>query len=389
MVANQSLLDYGSSRTFFLKGVAPLAESSNVNFHFVLPSCQYPIHQRRIHVVNLMKKSVRFSTYPLFMYRLLRYTQKYLSLNPNCILHHFKSCYRGLNSFNVNALMGLLEGHPFVWGPAETPHPFLYDDFSLDFQTDSYFSKVEYNILASLNRLIFIRLSKRLFLDTAEKVDALVVTDQPSKMIYRKFIPERKIHVIPIGVDLEQFRFSELPKNYDVLFVGNLISRKNVHCLIRAFYEVQYVFPLARLHIVGDGNQKENLEFLTRQLGLEHKVTFHGKVTNQELSRLYSLCRLLCQPSQGEGACNVCLEAMATGRPVVSTDTPGSWMIRNGENGFLVPSGDIHALAERIMEIFADYELGIKMGLRGRQEAERNHDWSAIAMKYYRLYQSI
>ena len=64
-------------------------------------------------------------------------------------------------------------------------------------------------------------------------------------------------------------------------------------------------------------------------------------------------------------------------------------MVEDGKTGFLVPVGDVDLMAERILNLFSDYELTVQMGINARKKVEEEYDWSKIARKYYEVYQSL
>ena len=77
---------------------------------------------------------------------------------------------------------------------------------------------------------------------------------------------------------------------------------------------------------------------------------------------------------------------MASGRPVVSTDTNGSEMVEHNKTGFVVPTADSEAISDAILRIFDDNELTYKMGINARSVVEKEYDWNKIAKKYYEIY---
>ncbi|HUS17477.1 MAG TPA: glycosyltransferase, partial [Chloroflexia bacterium] len=151
-----------------------------------------------------------------------------------------------------------------------------------------------------------------------------------------------RVSAVGFGVDAARFRSpAAKPERFNVLFVGQLRPYKGVDVLLRAWRDV----PNADLHIVGSGHEGEQLQQLTRELGLD-SVHFHGPVPDAELTRFYAEAHVLVLPStrKAEAFGLVLLEGMAAGCVPVSSDLPG---VRDvvGNSGFTFPVGDATALA--------------------------------------------
>jgi glycosyltransferase involved in cell wall biosynthesis len=174
--------------------------------------------------------------------------------------------------------------------------------------------------------------------------------------------------------------------NHEILTTGAHLKRKGFEYLIMAMPSILKEYPDARLHILSDGPRRGYLEGLTRDFGLKSNVVFHGYLSVNELLSFYKNCRVFCHPSLSEGFCHTTLEAMASGRPVVSTDTNGSEMVEHNKTGFVVPTADSEAISDAILRIFDDNELTYKMGINARSTVENEYDWHKIAKKYYEIY---
>lgn len=166
---------------------------------------------------------------------------------------------------------------------------------------------------------------------------------------------------IPNGVDPETFHI--LPgatnKNF-LLTVGWLSPRKGMDILIKAFVVLKDEFPELGCKIVGSTKNQEFLNYLkdlAKKSGVEKRVEFLGRVTDEELVRLYNDCSVFVFPARDfnndfEGFPMVFYEANACGAPVVTTRGFGSeYAIKNGQNGFLTGSEDFLAVAQAIKKI--------------------------------------
>lgn len=134
-----------------------------------------------------------------------------------------------------------------------------------------------------------------------------------------------------------------------VLGVGRLTAAKDFSTLIRAFSLVRQE-RLARLMILGEGEERPKLEALIRELGLDNDVALPGFVENPY--KYFKGARVFVLSSRWEGFGNVLVEAMALGTPVVSTDCPSgpSEILEGGKWGRLVSVGDVEALARAIVK---------------------------------------
>ncbi|MBX9928158.1 MAG: glycosyltransferase family 4 protein [Gemmatimonadaceae bacterium] len=150
-----------------------------------------------------------------------------------------------------------------------------------------------------------------------------------------------------------------------VAYLGRLKKYKGVDTVIRAFAAVKH--PDAVLEIAGQGDHRPALERLVAQLDLGDRVRFLGFVTEAEklalLRRAWALA--LASPKEGWGLVNVEAEACAT--PVVASDSPGiRESVRHGETGFLVPHGDVPAMADALTRLAGDPALVARMGVQAR-----------------------
>lgn len=151
-----------------------------------------------------------------------------------------------------------------------------------------------------------------------------------------------------------------------LLFVGRMVSYKGLDVLLRAMVGVD-----ARAVLVGEGPLRAEWQQLAHGLGLGDRVAFPGEVSDQELVALYHACDLFVLPSvtRAEAFGMVQLEAMACGKPVVSTLLPSGvpWVNRDGETGLVVPPGDVFALRTALGSLLGDRDRRLAMGENGRR----------------------
>ena len=184
-------------------------------------------------------------------------------------------------------------------------------------------------------------------------------------------IPRAHIRVIYPGIDTAGYTPAPAARAPAPVFayLGRLKRYKGVELIIQAFARLGH--PEARLEIAGTGDHRPALERLAGSLDLAERVRFLGFVSEAEKVRLLRRVWALCftSPKEGWGITN--LEAAACGTPVVASRSPGlRESVRDGETGFLVPHGDVDALAAAMGRIAASAELVAALGSRGRVFAE-------------------
>jgi glycosyltransferase involved in cell wall biosynthesis len=126
-------------------------------------------------------------------------------------------------------------------------------------------------------------------------------------------------------------------------------------------------------------------------LGLTGRVTFAGRVPQDKLPAYYAASDAVVIPSRPPEAFGVSLaQGMAAGKPVIGSDIPGvRTLIREGEQGFLIPIGDQTALAKQILVLAGGPSLRAKMGAAGRERIIQNYTWKAAGAKLLNMYKEV
>jgi len=148
----------------------------------------------------------------------------------------------------------------------------------------------------------------------------------------------------------QRFHLEYLRKNTRVIVACGRLSRsKGFDILLKAFAEVKKQYGDVQLLILGDGEMKESLLKLSRILQIESSVSFCG--FREDRLEFFAHADVVVSASRWEGLPNVLIEALSRGVPVIATDCPGGTreIVANGVNGWLVPPGDVAALATRIV----------------------------------------
>jgi len=153
--------------------------------------------------------------------------------------------------------------------------------------------------------------------------------------------------------------------------------------LLEAMKRIREEVHDAHLYIIGKGPEEQNLRSLTEKLELSSVVTFLTRpIPNHEISALYAECDLYVQPSIVEPYGIAVLEAMACGKPVVGTRVGGMLdTVEDGETGFLVDSGNVKEMADRIM-VLKDRNKRTEMRIRAREWVVSKFDWMVVGKKY-------
>jgi glycosyltransferase involved in cell wall biosynthesis len=237
-----------------------------------------------------------------------------------------------------------------------------------------------------------IKLSSKTIIKNADSVFAL--TKNMKKVM--QAIYNREITVIPTGIDIEDYadrsRGIEKETGKIILFVGRLNQVKGVQYLLRAMKIVYEALPYARLILVGDGEERKNLEYLSDTLGIRDCVNFIGAIPFErtyEISDYMDKADVFVLPSLSEGLGTVILEAMASGLPVVATRVGGiPDILEDGVNGYLVEPGDFQDMAKKITLLLENQTLRHQLSEQNRKKAE-GYLWKNIVNHLERIYLEI
>lgn len=201
-----------------------------------------------------------------------------------------------------------------------------------------------------------------------------------------------KIHLIPNGVFLNEFRLSEEYRqqnknnNSYILYLGSLIKRKGVDVLIQAFHRISKDYPNVRLKIAGEGKEMDNLKTLASELGLSQNVEFLGIVRGENKTHLLRNALFLILPSRSEGLPVVILEAFASGIPVIASRVGGiPDIVEDGKNGFLVSPENANELTSKMLLLLEDKSLR-ELFAENAATTALSYDRSQITIRYLILY---
>lgn len=238
-------------------------------------------------------------------------------------------------------------------------------------------------------------------------VDRYVTNSQAVRQVVheREWVPCEKISVIYNGFAPQaQWRGGAAnteprPTAADrapvVGIVANLRPIKRIDVLVQAFALVCGRYPGARLMVVGgDGpslhgaSMREELERLASRLEIGDRLLFTGRVDDPApYIRQFSVA-VLC--SDSEGFSNAVIEYMHAGRAVVCTDTGGNpELVQDGRNGFLVPVGDVEALADRLLRLLSDSALASRLGEAARETVASAYSPTRMVSEHMACYDDV
>lgn len=171
-------------------------------------------------------------------------------------------------------------------------------------------------------------------------------------------------------------------------FTGRLVWYKGQQYLIAALQQVIKKYPHTRLLLVGEGKNRETLEQMVPGPGLSENILFLGNRT--DIPRVLRALDLFVSPSLRDGMPGAVMEAMAAGLPVIATDADGSKdLIRNYENGILVPVRNSNAIAEKIIELIENKTLAGRLGRNASETISKRFTVERMVSEYQRLYASL
>src|SRR5665647_2063693 len=197
-------------------------------------------------------------------------------------------------------------------------------------------------------------------------------------LIARGFDPDR-LEVVSNCIEMPLPR--EQSEQEYILFVGRLVATKGVPYILKAMKDVD-----SRLVICGDGPSRPSLERMTAKLGIENKVTFEGRVSEERKADLFAGCKMLVMPSLFESLGLAAAEAMSYGKPVIAS-TAGGLPGVVGDGGLVVPPRNSRQLAEAIRRLLDDDTLRHSLGVKAKERAAQ-YSWDLAVEKIENIYTS-
>jgi glycosyltransferase involved in cell wall biosynthesis len=237
------------------------------------------------------------------------------------------------------------------------------------------------------------------FLDSLflRRFDAVVaVSDAIAKSLHLSGIPESKIRTIDNGIDLPHFSHAratlveKINKGQRLVVgtVGRLVAQKGLEYFLRAARAVLPDFPNVIFVVLGAGPDREKLEHMARELGIEENVIFAGHCT--DMPGAYASMDVFVLASVDEGMPMAILEALASKTPVIATSVGAvPRLIIPEETGLLIAPRDVQALKHAILRLLNDSTLRSKLGNAGEALVKRSHSHDIMARNYLHVYEQV
>lgn len=202
----------------------------------------------------------------------------------------------------------------------------------------------------------------------------------------------KKVLVLPKGIDLKKFKNinSANPSKINAVVTRSLLPEYRHDTILKAFSLLNEKGIDFSLTIIGDGNQLTNLKDLARNLNIEKKVNFTGRIANTELPKILQASNFYISMPITEGVSASLFEAMACNCFPIVTDIAGnrSW-IQHRKNGQLIPIDDYEKLASELIWSFENKDFREEAVVKNRKFVEKNADYNInmkiISERYHEL----
>jgi glycosyltransferase involved in cell wall biosynthesis len=232
---------------------------------------------------------------------------------------------------------------------------------------------------------LFARCWMRSLVRKLKCLDQLVVLTDKSKASWPEL---SNVTVIPDPIPMPMPLSVSCLHAKRVVTIGRYAYQKGYDLLLQAWAEVEKQYLDWTLDIYGMGDQTGYRQLMT-DMGVDvYRCHLNGPV--EDVTKVYQNSSIFVLSSRFEGFGLVLVEAMACGLPVVSFDCPAGpdEIITDGVDGILVPSGDVHVMAEKLMALMADEELRKRLGQQARRSAKR-YDMKTIASQWTTLFEKV
>lgn len=318
--------------------------------------------------------------------------------------------FSGISSIGHNVLW------PFSLLPTISIISNLIDDESIDIvHANGFFSfqaplagfikkkKVVWHLMGTMYPDLLIKVARRTMMKISSTI--VVISESIGSYYLADNLNSVKVRIVHEGVDTSKFsrelsrtenmhqmrrRISINDTDKIIVSVGNVSPVKGYETLIDCARELKNNNRHLKIVIAGDipKQQEDHYRLLSRKIheyGLDETVLFLGRI--EEIRELLNISDVFVLSSITEGTPIAILEAMAMEIPVVATEVGGiPDIIRNGENGLLVPANDPKSLADAIMKLIDDPIMMASIGLKGRETVEKEFSLDSCVMAHIEIY---
>jgi len=223
------------------------------------------------------------------------------------------------------------------------------------------------------------------------KIPHIIVQSSPIKNLISG-MTNSKIYVVPEGIEFGKSQDTlphELDGKIDVFGAIHFRWLKGVDILIKAIPAVIESVPDLKVYIAGSGEEEAELKSLVKNLGLENHMKFLGYISDEEeINRYYRACKIVVVPSRWDIDPLAPLNAAASGKPAIVSDTCNSSVIEDGKTGFVFKSEDVWELSRKMVKLLTDRKLREEMG-KAAMEKAREYDWSKVVDRKVEIYKEV
>ncbi|MBT9317290.1 glycosyltransferase family 4 protein [Leptothoe spongobia] len=347
------------------------------NFHFVY--CTLPFWQDSMRFGQSGAMQIHYYLWQIQAYFVARRLHQDIKFD---VIHHVTFV-----KYSAPSLLSLIPT-PFVWGPVgggESAPSKFWKDFSLRAR------------LYELARNFVRNVGQRDPLVTLTVHNSTIVratTDDTAKRLY--YMGASQVHVVPeVGLldeEISVLNNFPSPSSQPIRFIsmGRLLHWKGFHLGIQAFAKAN--LPDAEYWLVGNGPELDNLQYLAQDCGVANQIKFWGRLSREDTLENLGKSHVLVHPSLHDSGGWVCIEAMASGRPVICLDLGGPAVQVTEQAGFKIPAHkpeqtvDDIALAMRKLAYAPD--LRVRMGQVGKKIVDENFSWKVVGKRLDNTYQN-
>jgi len=286
-----------------------------------------------------------------------------------CYNHYFFGFEKAMENFD---LIHSVEIHnPFTYQAVNTGKPTIVTCWE--------------NIPFNSNRWNFKKFKK----DVKEKAKYFIAVTEKAKEVLRKEgIGSERISIIPPGLDTKKFKPTIKNENdkVTILFVGRLVEEKGILDLMNSVSGLDI-----KLKVVGDGPLKKEVIGLARRFGTD--MEFLDSVDYFKMPEIYNSCDIFCLPSKPnkiweEQFGYSLIEAMACGKPVVSTLSGSIHEVVDKKIGILVKPGSVEELRSALIKLIEDKKLRENSGKNGRKRVLEKYDGNVVVKQIKEVYEN-
>ncbi len=222
------------------------------------------------------------------------------------------------------------------------------------------------------------------------RASAAITLVSPTLEKNMRFFAKNKVYVIANGIDIPENPPLRINRNtLHLLCLGRIEKEKGMHHAVKAM--VEFNEENIKLDIVGTGPYLDELKVLIAKLKLEEKVLCHGRVDDDELSKLFAVADVYLMPTtRQEGLPLTILEAMANGLPVIASDIGGiSQVIKDRGDGLLVKPGDVSELINAIKVLKNDEGMRLELSNAARKKIEDKYSKERMVEETLAVFSSV